>query len=240
LQPSKKYLYVEIYEKLYEEIVSGKYQTGDKLPSENDLSQMLDVSRGTLRQALLLLKENGYIYNVKGSGSYIADYNIQDRKTLDKLHMIPKAFAIHELTEKIEKFVYEVPTTYSAKQLNLNKSQLTLNCHKIFKHKGEPVAYSFIVVPVLIIEKYQVDITKESNIAKFIDNIIDLASYSKAKIIYTEAGEFLKKKFQIKLHEKIVVIEEIFYSEDSTPLASMRHSMVPDNFEFFINRTRNR
>lgn len=241
MQASKKYLYVEIYENLYRKIKLGEFQPGDKLPSEHELSEQYQVSRGTLRQALLLLKENGYIYNVKGSGSYVTNYSgCDDSKTLDGLHMIPQGFAKHELTEKVDKIVYEVPTLYHAKQLKLNKSELTLNCQKKYSDSTGNVGFSVIIIPVHLLAKRDIDITSNTNILKFIDDLVETSKYSRARIMFSEAGEFLMRKLNLSRKESIVIIEEIFYCKDDTPIATMRHSMKPDSFEFVINRAKSR
>ena len=56
-------LYVTVYETISEWLKEGKYKPGDKLPGENILAEQLNVSRGTLRQAMLLLQEDGFIVN---------------------------------------------------------------------------------------------------------------------------------------------------------------------------------
>ena len=43
------------------------------LPSENDLAREYGVSRETIRKALLLLLENGYIHKIQGKGSIVLD-----------------------------------------------------------------------------------------------------------------------------------------------------------------------
>lgn len=53
---TKKLKYYKLMEELKEQIVSGKLQAGDKLPSENELSRAYGVSRQTVRKALLFGK----------------------------------------------------------------------------------------------------------------------------------------------------------------------------------------
>lgn len=56
--------------KLKEQLKTN-YQTGtDKLPSENTLCKKYQVSRQTVRQALSILEQEGYIEKKQGSGSF--------------------------------------------------------------------------------------------------------------------------------------------------------------------------
>lgn len=63
--------YVRLYRKLADEIDSGVYRPGDKLPSEASIYLSTGLSKGTIRKALDLLEEARYINRVRGSGTYV-------------------------------------------------------------------------------------------------------------------------------------------------------------------------
>ncbi len=65
--------YMAIKKQILRLIREGKYKSGDKLPSENELAAMHDVSVITSKKALEELARDGSIYRVKGSGSFVAD-----------------------------------------------------------------------------------------------------------------------------------------------------------------------
>ncbi len=52
-------------------IRSGDLKPGDRLPTENALMRELKVSRTPVRQALIELARDGWIYRIRGSGSYV-------------------------------------------------------------------------------------------------------------------------------------------------------------------------
>ena len=56
---------------------SGAWRPGDRVPSENELSDQFGVSRMTARRALDELALDGLIVRRRGSGSYIADGNVR-------------------------------------------------------------------------------------------------------------------------------------------------------------------
>ncbi len=66
-----KTLYLQIKENIEEGIHSGKYPIGSRLPSENDLCKMFNVSRITIRKALNILENNGMIYSIHGKGTFV-------------------------------------------------------------------------------------------------------------------------------------------------------------------------
>ncbi len=69
----KSHLYLDVYDKILKLINEGVYPVGSKLPAELELSKMMNVSRMTLRQALSLLQEDGYIVTIHGQGNFIKD-----------------------------------------------------------------------------------------------------------------------------------------------------------------------
>lgn len=61
-------LYMQIYEALKKEIISGHLQEGSKLTSTRNLAETLSVSRNTIESAYLQLSSEGYISSKVGSG----------------------------------------------------------------------------------------------------------------------------------------------------------------------------
>jgi GntR family transcriptional regulator/GntR family frlABCD operon transcriptional regulator len=63
--------YRKLYETLRKHIVEGVYKEGDLLPSENELCQLYDMTRPTVRQSLSALVSDGYIRKHQGKGSIV-------------------------------------------------------------------------------------------------------------------------------------------------------------------------
>ena len=70
--PSERKLYQKIADRLRDYIVQGDFKVGSRLPPERDLTQLLGVSRPSLREALIALEIEGSIEIRMGSGVYVA------------------------------------------------------------------------------------------------------------------------------------------------------------------------
>lgn len=85
IKKSNKAMYLKLYEKILNNIENKKYNNYDKLPSENDFAKKFNVNRHTVRQALELLKAEGFIYTILGKGTYISNikvpYSISDKSS---------------------------------------------------------------------------------------------------------------------------------------------------------------
>ncbi len=61
-----------VYENILEKLISGQLDAGVKLPPENELARLFQVSRPTVRQALSRLQADGLLVSRKGSGNYVS------------------------------------------------------------------------------------------------------------------------------------------------------------------------
>src|ERR1700761_7078200 len=64
-------LYRQVVHALKEEIVSGVYPVGSRLPSEEELCERFSVSRYTVREALRRLREDHLVTSRQGAGTVV-------------------------------------------------------------------------------------------------------------------------------------------------------------------------
>lgn len=69
----KQLKYYKMHHDLQEQIRLGMLQSGDRVPSENQLAAAYQVSRQTVRKALAILEQEGYIYAVHGKGTFVSE-----------------------------------------------------------------------------------------------------------------------------------------------------------------------
>ncbi|MHB8870511.1 MAG: FadR/GntR family transcriptional regulator [Thermoleophilia bacterium] len=68
-------------------IQGGRYPTGERLPPERELAEEIGVARPTLRRALLILREEGYLVTRRGphGGNFVSDLSLPAEKWLKRL-----------------------------------------------------------------------------------------------------------------------------------------------------------
>jgi GntR family transcriptional regulator len=72
-------LYYQLQELVKEQIESGAWRPGDRLPSEPELARRYAVSRVVVRQALAILQDDGQIVRVQGRGTFVAEPKLDAR-----------------------------------------------------------------------------------------------------------------------------------------------------------------
>ncbi len=80
----KKKLYQTVINYINKEIKSGNLANGDVIPSESQLSKLLNVSVGTVRKAVDNLENNNILYRKHGKGTFVSDHGF-DNRLLNKL-----------------------------------------------------------------------------------------------------------------------------------------------------------
>jgi DNA-binding FadR family transcriptional regulator len=103
LDPPRKRT-TEVAERLAAEIASGRYPRGARLPSEQELTAALGVSRTVLREAVAVLRAEGLVEARQGSGVFVAT-DVQRRPFRidpDELRSLAAVLAVMELRTGIE------------------------------------------------------------------------------------------------------------------------------------------
>ena len=73
---SREPIYEQLIRQTEDLVLSGLLKAGDQLPSVRGLSIELAVNPNTIQRAYVELERQGYIYTVKGKGSFVADNTV--------------------------------------------------------------------------------------------------------------------------------------------------------------------
>ena len=78
--------YLDIKKDLLDKILSGVYQQGSIIPNEYELAEIYNVSRPTIRKAVQILVDEGYLEKRKKRGTIVCDPTI--RQEFGKCHFL--------------------------------------------------------------------------------------------------------------------------------------------------------
>lgn len=65
-------LYFQLKKLIIDEIDNGTYPVDTLIPTEKELGEMFDISRTTVRQAIIELVQEGRLYRIKSKGTFVA------------------------------------------------------------------------------------------------------------------------------------------------------------------------
>lgn len=72
-------LYFQLKNLIYDRIKDGTYKPGDMIPTEIEMSEIFDVSRTTIRQAVTELVREGHLYRIKSKGTFVSKPKLTKR-----------------------------------------------------------------------------------------------------------------------------------------------------------------
>lgn len=96
-------IYLQLMEKIQQDIVSGLYKPGDKLPSVRELALEAAVNPNTMQKALAELERSGIVYSRRTSGRFITE----NYEMLKKLKTELAEEHIHSFLEKMDQLGFE-------------------------------------------------------------------------------------------------------------------------------------
>lgn len=208
--------FLAIYNDLLLHIRKGTFQPNDKLPSEHELSRQYETSRETIRKALNLLSEHGYIQKIKGKGSIVLDVGKYD-------FPVSGLVSFKELTQKMKKqartIVHELelvePDEYIRRHLSVTVKDRVWKVVRAREMEGE----SIILDKDFFNQTFVPCLTRaicENSIYEHIENELNLKiSFAKKEMFVDEVTEEDRKYLDLNGYEHIVVVKNFVYLEDA-------------------------
>ena len=113
-------IYLQLMERIQQDIVSGVYKAGDKLPSVRELAIDAAVNPNTMQKALSELERDGLVHSRRTSGRFITEdetmlKNLRDE--LDSRH-------IQDFMEKMKQLGFQEKETLEKLQDTIKRGTL--------------------------------------------------------------------------------------------------------------------
>ena len=135
---------------LKREIASGRFAGTDVLPGERELSEMLDVSRTTLRRAIAGLVDEGVLAHRHGAGTFVRRNPPHVEQPLSRLTSFTEDMQLRGLTASsrvIEQGTF-LPTPEEAMMLGVGPGESVYRLARLRLADGVPMAIDHAAVPL--------------------------------------------------------------------------------------------
>lgn len=226
-----KPLRVLIYEEIVKSIKAGAFKKDETLPNEIKLAQMLSVSRSSLREALLLLEEDGHLINKRGIGRIIAKDRKKELMLFDS-NIEPISILVFKGMQFESKIVYEeIPSSFILKKLGLKGKVLVIEQNVLCE--GKIIGYILNFIPLFMITKTKSKIYNKP-VYELISKAIKISSVS-MEFKATKVGESYGSKLCVKSSTPVLLIEETFHSEDGKPVLYLRNYLLTDEVSLKVD-----
>lgn len=147
---------VALYARIAEGIRSGVFPLGSLLPRESELGAAIGVSRTVVREALMLLEEDGLVVTRRGVGRFVADrlpeVGIEELRPFEEVLSTGSA----PLTVHLGELELQTTTDFVSRHLDLDAAANTWFRESLLMAGGRPMA---IIQEHLPAGKYLSDIS---------------------------------------------------------------------------------
>ena len=117
-----KAIYIQIAERICDEILAGKYKEGERIPSVREYAVLLEVNANTTVKSYDLLAGEGVIYNKRGLGYFVsAGAKKQIKKTRKKEFMKER---LPELARQMQLLDISIEEVKDALEKSIKKLEL--------------------------------------------------------------------------------------------------------------------
>lgn len=181
--------YKAIYEQILTDIQNGSFLPGEQLPVETELAEKYEVSRNTLRQALLLLSKNGYIANHQGKGTFVLKNSPDDLNSYEKVCNPMLSFAKKEINDT--EIDYEILKASKELQeiFHIDSSKLLINIKLNYISQNQCIGSSNCIIPYEILSQNRVPLDDNQAILDFYNYMINRKDLKAKCLISVESIE---------------------------------------------------
>lgn len=142
-------LYLDVKKDLLDKITSGEYSEGTIIPTEHELSDLYNVSRPTIRKAVQILVDAGYLEKKKKRGTIVcAPKVIQDfTQSISSFDTQMKRHGVVSKTQVIT-FKMEEASKEFAKSLQIHEKDLVYKLVRLRYTDYNPNVFITTYIPV--------------------------------------------------------------------------------------------
>ncbi len=234
------FLYLEVYNKMKENIVHEHWEDGCQLPTEYELMDKYNVSRYTIRKSLQKLAEEGFIYRQAGKGTFVK--NIKSRYKLTVLESFTEQMLERGLnpSSEILDISLKHPKERIAEYLNLNEKEKAYEIIRIRKANNKPMAYEITYVPANTCPNIDKKINKNTSLYELYENEYNLKmDYGNIHLEAEKSNENISKHLNIDIDSAILKMSCIVYLENNKPLYFVESHYIGNQYIFFASMPRN-
>lgn len=231
---SSQKLYVQLYDIMKAKMEDGEWIVGSQIPTEGDLCKSYEVSKATVRLAILELVRKGYLRRQQGKGTFVCK------------RVIPEGLAMHT---SFKELMLDAGMTFSTKvlaktvmmpdddldlKLNISADRHVIFIKRLRSIENEPVLLQEAYIPYHVCPSLlEEDVENES--------LFDILE-KKYKITLTKVKDYIEIAYLTDEEAALLglaggapalVMEQQIYSGDAQVMF-IRSIKRSDRFRFFI------
>ena len=214
-------LYEQVKDKLQQKIQQGEYTPLSQLPSEHELSELFQVSRITVRQALHKLSQEGLVFKVHGKGTFVSKPKAYQNITQLQGFAEAMSHTGHQILNEVLSVEFiEAPIKVASKLKVSVRSKVT-EIKRVRLLNNEPVSYELTYLPAYLGEKLVengIDFRSTDIFSALEHELQQPLGYADLNIDAIQADDELAQLLSIDVHTPILRVERLTHDANNHPI----------------------
>jgi GntR family transcriptional regulator len=232
-------LYFQLAEKI-RQMIHQQFSPGDLLPSETNLIERYSVSRNTVRQAIEVLEQQGFVNSRQGKGTFVASKG--SRYELSKLVSFSEDMRLRGLKPDTQLLglAQVAPPAPVAAELNMQPGDQAYEIHRLRLADGAPMALSLSYIPCSLLPGLTGEAIASGSLFELLSNHQSLLiSYADRSIRPTLATPEQAELLKVPAGSPLMLVEGPAFLENDQPMEYVITYYRGDRYEFMFHAVRN-
>ncbi len=232
-------LYYQLAQLIRERIQAGEWNAGERLPSERELSEQVEISRMTVRQALAFLVRDGTLVVKPGIGTFVA----RPKLVYNALHLLGFTEEMMRQGAQAASRVLEqslaVPPQSVAIRLGLKASEKTVKIVRLRMSGEEPVLLETSYIPATLCPGLERLSLEGQSLFVILERKYNLRlERSVQSLEATIANDYEVELFGIEPGTAMILLEGVNYLPEERPAEFFKAVYRGDRFRFQLENYR--
>lgn len=225
-------IYTQIVNWISSKITTGVWPSNYKLPSEIELSDQLNVSRGSLRKAISILIEKGLLTQVHGKGTFVSSHIFEQSWAGQMIHvsdeLLMRGIPFH--TKVLEKEIRAI-SDLEAGLLSVNPGHEVLYLKRLRTVDGFPIVIheSFINIdPLEQLVTVNFELNNLMDTLEALFGIKPAWAYHTIAVVHSSAD--IAHQLGLNIGDAVLYNDHVMYDKEERKLLFSRGWFHPDRF----------
>ena len=208
-----------IQQDLLKKIQSGEYAQGQLIPKESELTDIYQVSRPTVRQAIQFLVNDGFLERRKRRGTIVKQQKINQEFThiIESYDSEMNRKGLHPTT-KVLTFKVDKATSEIANNLAINELDAIYKLVRLRYAENKPIVLVTTYLPVKLLPNFLHNDFKHQKLYSVLEKMNLPIVQIRRKLDVLKADETTSDLLDIEEGDPIFYFHSVGYSHDRTPI----------------------
>ncbi len=225
-------LHQQVFLVLRDRILSRRYDVGEMLPSEDDLSRMFAVSRTTIRNALGALSVVGLIEKRQGIGTFVREPGAVMPMRSSMSDMVSHIHEIGRTTSaQLIEFDYRRPPRRVQEMFNADDDDLFQYAIRVRRLKQRPILFITSYLPEAIGRQFGAADLEKNMVFDLLKNAGVRLKSGEQWVSAVLAEPTVAARLAIEVGSPLLRIERMHFDQKNAPVEYLEILAVPRFFQ---------